>query len=178
MNVLQEYPDVLCLVARFLNFKTWKRMRLVCKQFASWLKPYKKLMQQRMCKTAEIHCIFFLFDEPFRGAYRSQDQFAVTHGERVHYLAFNPSMIWNELFPTSKGSPRLFSIMPGDPGELTKIDLPSKCEGRFGETWNFYISSNSSNIGTISGRVSLNFYKIKILLDGVNIASYTITAAV
>ncbi len=171
IHVLQQYPDVLCLIAEHLNFKSWKSMRLVCKQFASWLRPYKQLMQERMCQAMEIHCTFFLFDEPFRGAYHIDQnpyQFAIRYGEGplaqtcLHYLMFDPSVIWNDCFfrvPISITS-ELFAFRQ----KTTKLDFPSTCKGKFGETWRFCTQNYfSGNVGVI-----------RVFLENTNIASYTL----
>ncbi len=167
-HTLQQYPDVLCLVAEHLHYKTWKSMRLVCKQFASWLRPYKKLMQQRMCQALEIQCIFFWSGESFREIYHIHQnpfQFAIRYREgpfaqtRLYYLTLNPGVIWNNCGGASVSiTPELLEFKP----TTTKIDLPNKCKGKFGETWRFclhYCFLGGADV-------------IKVFLEGVHISSY------
>ena len=189
LHPLQQYPDVLCLVARRLDFRSWKSMRLVCKQFASWLKPYKRLMQKRMCKTLEIHCHFYPASEPFRGVYQAIKsgpdypfRFVVHVGRgpmtpsHMYHLTLDLKDIWNgdydnhHYFTPVMVASELAELAPMV--EYARILSPILSHeitvrgDELGEAWKFYLGPRVMGDGT-----DCTLY-VTVWFEGIKITNY------
>tara|TARA_Y100000310_G_scaffold143746_1_gene143057 strand:- start:9316 stop:9771 length:456 start_codon:yes stop_codon:yes gene_type:complete len=150
----------------------------VCKEFAFWLKRYKKLMQKHMCEALEICCVFFWKDEPFRAVRYtdSYDRFFACFGTgnpdtwTFYALELHPSIVWEA---DGDFCTPITTSIELEPPRITTERIHSsggafKHQDKSGAMWAFV---PYRLLGDSSSSTKISFI---VKLDGVKISKYSL----